>query len=167
MGLCAQSQLHLPCVPMPLPPEDNPTAPETRDPRIDFGTCEFPSDSLSVKRLRTAFPELFEQGCLKDGFGHFFYPAGIAKPDHLVQLNTLLSAERTLVEYAFYRASEAFPGESLDEECHWCADQARRDLEQLYQQFKLADSLETARLLVQVVEEQGERQGKRVAGPRR
>jgi hypothetical protein len=128
---------------------------------ISFSEIEFPSDALSVKRLRLIFPEQFDEGSLTNGFGHFFYPMGIEKPAHLVQLNDLLSAERTLADYAFCHALETYPNEILDEECHWCASQARKDLDQLYQEFKLADSPETARLLIRDVEEQAVHQGER------
>ncbi|VTR93413.1 unnamed protein product [Gemmata massiliana] len=147
---------------MPQPPEhESPTTLESRQSKIDFAAVEFPSDVLSVKRLRTIFPELFEQGRLKDGFGHFFYPIGGENPGHLVRLNDLLSAERMVAEYTFVRALETNPNEILDAECHECADLARKELEPLYQEFKLADSPETARLLIRHVAEQGEQQGVR------
>jgi hypothetical protein len=147
---------------MPHPPEDESLSTlEDRLPRIDFADVEFPSDVLSFKRLRTIFPALFDQGRLKDGFGHFFYPMGTEKPGHLVQLNDLLSAERMVAEYAFLRAIETSPNELLDAECHECADIARKELETFYQVFKLADSPETARLLIRHVAEQGEQQGVR------
>jgi hypothetical protein len=146
---------------MPQPPKDqSPSFPEGRLLSIDFGVVEFPSDSLSVKRLRQIFPELFEEGLLKDGYGRFFFPLDHENPPHLVRLHDLLSAERVLADYAFYNAITPYPSETLDEECHWCADEARKELEQLYQDFKLADSPETARLLIRHVEEQGAQQGK-------
>lgn len=129
---------------------------------VSWSDIEFPSDVLSVKRLRTIFPEQFEEGSLTNGFGHFFYPRDIEEPAHLVHLNELLSAERTLAEYAFYHALEAYPDEILDEECHWCAAEARKELDHFYQEFKLADSPETARLLIRQIEEQGAQQGERI-----
>jgi len=128
---------------------------------IDFGVVEFPSDSLSVKRLRQSFPEMFEEGLLKDGYGRFFFPLEHDDPPHLGRLNDLLSAERVLADYAFYNAINPYPSETLDEECHWCASNARENLEHLYQEFKLADSPETARFLIRHVEEQGAQQGER------
>jgi hypothetical protein len=141
-------------------PENQPSSPNPDETlRIDFAVIEFPSDALSVKRLRTIFPEKFENGLLTDGFGSFFSPIDDRTPSHLVRLNDLLSAERTLADYAFYDAIDPYPSETLDEECRWCADEARKELEQLYQEFKLADSPETARLLIQHVEESGKGQG--------
>ena len=61
----------------------------------------------------------------------------------------------------FTNTIDPYPSETLDEECKWCADEARKTLEMHYQEFKLADSPETARLLIQLVEEQGVKQGER------
>jgi hypothetical protein len=148
---------------MPQSPEDqDPSHLERKLLRIDFGALDFPSDALSVKRLRHIFPELFEEGSLTGGYGGFFFPLGHERPPYLVLLNNLLSAERTLADYAFYNALDPYPSETLDEECHWCAEKARSRLQQLYLDFKLADSPETARLLIRHVEEQGTEQAARI-----
>ncbi|AMV24081.1 hypothetical protein VT84_06770 [Gemmata sp. SH-PL17] len=79
----------------------------------------------------------------------------------------MISQERVLAEYAFYHAFESHTNQILDKECHECAAAARMELEPLYQHFKLADSPETARLLIRYVEEQGGHQGTRTANPAR
>lgn len=129
--------------------------------RICFSQIEFPSDTLSIKRLRAVFPNRFDSGVgnLTDGYDNFFFPLDHERPSQLVQLGVLISQERVLAEYAFYNSIDPYPSETLDDECRWCADKARAELEQLYQDFKLADSPETARLLTRHVEEQGERLG--------
>jgi hypothetical protein len=62
--------------------------------KIDLRSAAFPSDALSVKRLRRLFLETFEDGALPDGYGHFFFPAATEKPDHLMRLTELISAAR-------------------------------------------------------------------------
>jgi hypothetical protein len=142
---------------MTQPPIDQPE--EDYPPKIDFELVQFPSDSLSIKRLRTMFPGRFSEGKLGNGFGHFFYPMDYERPPHLVRLNQLLSAERTMASYAFYMALENYPGEFLREEHDRSAATARREMEEYYQEFKLADSPAIAKLLIQHVEEEGQRQG--------
>jgi hypothetical protein len=84
-----------------------------------------------------------------------------AKPTQLVQLDDLLSAERIVAEYVFLRTLETYPNEILDAECHACVEAARKVLEPLYLEFRLADSPETARALILHVEEQAEQQAVR------
>ena len=134
--------------------------------RIQFSDVKFPSDALSVKRLRTVFPDRFDtvKGNLTDGFENFFFPVDYESPTQLVKLAEMLSEERVLAEYAFYHAIESAPNEILDEECRWCEGEARKKLEKLYQEFKLADSPETARFLIQQIQEQGAQQGERTKG---
>jgi len=131
---------------------------------IDLGTIEFPSDALSVKRLRETFPpEFFDHGNISDGwnsYGSFFLPIGTNDPLHLVQLHNLLSAERAVAEYAYLNALDPYPSETCDEEIHEYDIEARMHLEELYVDFRLADSPETARLLIRHIEEQGAQQGK-------
>lgn len=130
---------------------------------IDLGAIEFPSDALTVKRLRQNFPAFFDVGMLSDGwnsYGSFFLPIGDENPLHLVQLHNLLSAERAVAEYAYLNALYPYPSETCDEEIHEYDAEARKHLEELYVDFRLADSPETARLLIRQVEEQGEQQGK-------
>lgn len=148
---------------MPQPPKDqNSFINEEQVERIDFGAVDFPSDALSMKRLRQSFPELFDEGSLTNGYGLFFHPMGPDEPERLVRLTDLLHAERTVAEYAFYNALDPYPSETLDEECRECDGWAREELEPLYVEFKLADSPETARLLILHVEEQGAQQGKAI-----
>jgi hypothetical protein len=135
-------------------------APEDGLLRIDIGAVDFPSDALSMKRLRQSFPKLFDEGSLQDGYGLFFYPLGPDEPAHLVRLADLLSAERAVAEYAFYNAFDPYPSETLDDDDREGWAYLREELEQLYVDFKLADSPETARLLIRHIEEQGAQQGK-------
>jgi hypothetical protein len=121
---------------------------------LDAGGIEYPSDSLSIKRLRTMFPRWFAHGRIEDGFGSFFYPMDTEQPEHLVRLNDLLSDERTVAGYAYRNTIDPYPGEWLDEESQGCMIQAKSQLELAYQQFKLADSPETARMLIRHIEEQ-------------
>jgi hypothetical protein len=146
-----------------LPPEQDPSHFANKPRRIRFPEIEFPSDALSVKRLRTIFPEEFDTGVgsLTDGYVNLFFPLDHEEPAQLVQLSEMISQERVLAEYSFYRALETHPDEILDTECHECADAARKELERSYQQFKLADSPEVARLLIQHVEDEGRQQGER------
>jgi len=135
---------------------------------INLAEIEFPSDSLTVKRLRTLFPDRFDNGSsLSSGFSDFFNPGGVAEAVHLVKLNDIISFERTLADYAFYNAIDPYPSETLNEDCRRDMNEAKSELETLYQQFKLADSPETARLLILQIEEQGARQGQRAKSRRR
>ena len=72
--------------------------------RVKLDKIDFPSDSLSIKRLRTIHPESFDEGNHLDGFGDYFFPMWAEKPAHLVHLTDMLSAERILAEYAFLAA---------------------------------------------------------------
>ena len=140
-------------------------SPTSESPDIDFRTASFPSDVLSVKRFRTLFPDAFDlPGMLTDGYGSFFLPVDAEQPEHLVQLTRLISSERVAAAGAFHRTYGHPPDAQLTEEELWCIDTAKKELEGLYQFFKLADSPETARLLIQQVEEEGERQAHQAMG---
>jgi len=131
---------------------------------IDLETIEYPSDTLSVKRLRQTFPaEFFDRGMISDGwnsYGSFFLPIDTDEPLHLVQLHNLLSAERAVAEYAYLNVLYPYPSETCDDEIREYDLEARKHLEELYVDFRLADSPETARLLIRHVEEQGAQQAK-------
>ncbi len=131
---------------------------------IDLEVIEFPSDALSVKRLRETFPaEFFDRGFISDGwnfFGSFFLPLGDEKPLHLLQLHNLLSAERAVAEYAYLSVFDPYPSETCDDEIREYDLEARKHLEELYVDFRLADSPETARFLIRHIEEQGAQQAK-------
>jgi hypothetical protein len=133
---------------------------------VDLEIIEYPSDALSVKRLRETFhPDFFDRGTITDGwdsYGSFFFPLGHEKPLHLVQLHNLLSAERAVAEYAYLSVLDPFPSETCDDEIREYDLEARKHLEELYVDFGLADSPETARLLIRHVEEQGAQQAKAV-----
>lgn len=131
-----------------------------------FADIDFPSDSLSIKRLRTMFPEMFDEGDgLGDSGSYFFYPEDEKgdQPRHLLELDRLINDERTVAGYAFYNAIDPFPGETLREDDRDWAQKSRSDLEQLYQRFKLADSPESARVLIEHIEGQAMQQGVAVA----
>jgi hypothetical protein len=151
---------------MSQPTEPVSSSPDDPHKSVRFSAVDFPSDALSVKRLRTIFPEEFDTGAgnLIDGYDNLFFPVDHEHPPELVQLAEMISEERVLADYGFYRALETHTDEILDAECHECADIARKKLEQLYQRFKLADSPETARLLIQHIEEQGKQQAEQDKG---
>jgi hypothetical protein len=133
-------------------------------PDFDFRIAAFPSDALSVKRFRQMFPEMFEEGELRGGFGSFFFPADIEKPEHLVSLGMLISEERVIAVYNYYQGLEEVGIVFNDDESRRCVGEAEKNLEGLYQHFKLSDSPETARLLIQQVENEGRNQAERAKG---
>jgi hypothetical protein len=126
-------------------------------PGMDFRTAEFPSDSLSIKRLRQTFPQQFDAGGQSlDGYAPFFYPLGADEPEHLVLLASLVSAERGIAVAAFFREYERIHKvEMLFEEDHETIAIQKDTLERNYQYFKLADSPQAARMLIGLVELQG------------
>ena len=128
---------------------------------MDFRSANFPSDSLSVKRFRTLFPAHFDQpDTIGDGYASndFFWPSGDGEPKHLAKLTKLICDERLVASGAFYRCYlDRYPELLNHEDLHWI-EVSKRQLEDSYQQFRLADSPESARLLIRQVEEEGERQ---------
>lgn len=132
-------------------------------PSFQSSVINFPSDSLSVKRLRLVFPSLFDNGsALSNGVSAFFSPEPGAK--HLQDLNDIINYERTVAEFGFYDEVDPFPSDTLDERCKQVRDEARDGLEMLYLQFKLADSPESARFLISHVEEQARQQAAKTKG---
>jgi hypothetical protein len=134
---------------------------------MDFRVASFPSDSLSVKRLRLIFPKHFDgQGLIVDGFANndFFFPSAAEKPDHLMRLTELICDERVVAAGAFcetrYGERRGYREESQVAEERECIVQSKRRLEENLQRFKLADSPETARMLIRQIEEQGEQQAR-------
>jgi len=128
---------------------------------MNFRIADFPSDALSVKRLRAAFPNHFDcPDLLIEGYTNndFFWPSGDSEPEHLVRLTRMICAERTVASGAFYREYLHRDPELLNEEELEVIAEDRRRLEDNYQFFKLADSPETARLLIQHVEAEGRNQ---------
>lgn len=133
-------------------------------PWVDFEpkNASFPSDHLSIKRLRTVFPDSFDKpDSIVNGYTacDFFYPAETEKPAHLMRLTDLLCDERTIAGGAFRSARY---GVDLEGEEKENVAESRTRLEAGYQFFKLADSPETARLLIQQVEEEGKREAARL-----
>lgn len=139
---------------------------QTDDLKFDCRLAEFPSDALSVKRLRKIFPQHFDQpDTLHENFtsNDFFFPADVESPDHLVKLTDLICYERAVAAGAFFQAlSNKDAGYTLNEEEQELIDRDKISLLDHYQFFKLADSPETARLLIRQCEEQGEHQAKAV-----
>lgn len=130
---------------------------------LDLRKVEFPSDALSIKRLRQLFPQDFDRDePWEDGSCVFFSPGSPRCDQQLEQLNTLLMLERIVVQAAFHlqRGKE----ESFDPNQLKDIKDYKQRLEHHYQEFKLADSPETARLLVQEVEDEGIRQARKVDG---
>jgi hypothetical protein len=134
-----------------------------RQTEMDFRAAEFPSDALSVKRLRKAFPEHFDgSDRIADGYSNndFFSPWDPHDDHRLVKLTELISAERTLAAAAFSQFLEAAKGEVFTAEDSEAIENCKKRLESHYQFFKLADGPEAARLLILQVEEEGERQAR-------
>lgn len=136
----------------------------SEDLEMDFRSAEFPSDAISIKRLRVAFRNHFDRpGPLIDGYcdNDFFYPFDSEKKtEHLRRLTNLLGDERTVASAAFYEQYlKLHPGSlSFDDDELRVIEGSRRRLETDYQYFKLADSPESARLMIRQVEEEGEKQ---------
>ena len=131
-------------------------------PEMDFRIASFPSDALSVKRLRAIFPQHFDgHGLIVDGYANndFFFPFGAEQPTHLVRLTEMICDERVVAAGAFY---ETLGDKELavNVEEREAIDESKTRLEQNLQFFKLADSPETARLLIRQIEEQGEQQAR-------
>jgi hypothetical protein len=130
---------------------------------MDFRTASFPSDALSVKRLRAIFPENFDgPGFIVDSYANndFFFPSGPEEPAHLMRLTEMICAERTVASGSYYWSHHTEYPDMLDGEALAAIAKAKRRLESGYQYFRLADSVETARLLISLVEEEGKRQGR-------
>jgi len=132
---------------------------------MDFRAVSFPSDAVSVKRLRSIFTEHFDgHGLLVDGYTNndFFFPSACEKPAHLMRLTELICDERVVAAGAFYQTlygdERGYDEESQVIEERECIEHSKSRLEENLQFFKLADSPETARLLIRQIEEQGEQQ---------
>jgi hypothetical protein len=107
----------------------------------------------------------FDDGSsLSSGVSTFFEPSNDKYSSPLAQLNDLINYERTVADYAFYNFIDPYPSPTLDEGCHLETKEAKQKLASLYLEFRLADSPEAARLLIQHLEEQGAQQGKQIKG---
>lgn len=155
---------------MPHPSDRRPPTPAelelldrlNRNPIAFFADIDFPSDALSLKRLRTVFPDKFDDGKLLDGFCLFFDPDTVAdtRDTHIrpqmTRLNEMISSERTLFSYAVHDAIDPFPvpdlGLERNEEYAWNYATAKSVLEASYQEFRLADSPATARFMIDNLE---------------
>ncbi|MBX9580278.1 MAG: hypothetical protein K2X87_08225 [Gemmataceae bacterium] len=74
-------------------------------PKIDFKTIDFPSDKLSIKDLRRAFPKLGYDLWLEDRFDYRFKTGEIRRPMSLDDtIHALLDFERDFAEQAFLQA---------------------------------------------------------------
>lgn len=134
---------------------------------MDFRAAAFPSDALSIKRLRVIFPDHFDgPGRIADGYegNDFFYSGKAEQPDHLFRLNDLICDERIVASGGFYESYSQYRLELLDAEDRESIALAKARLEENYLFFKLADSPAAARLLIQQVEEEGNEQGRTKRG---
>lgn len=127
---------------------------------MDFRVADFPSDALSVKRLRAVFPERFGRcdGALRDGYPECdFFAPGTDRivSEHQLRLTELLGNERVVAAGSYFRRFLAQIPDVLDEEEWEVVALAERQLEEGYQYFKLADSPETARFLIEQVKAEG------------
>jgi hypothetical protein len=131
---------------------------EDAEPNLD--NIDYPSDALTLKRLRTTFPVLFHRKSL------FEWPHDWLSSDadleiwkSRVRLTDLIHAEHIVVGFSFGDAIKPHPRPgSSHTECEW----ACQLLELKYQEFRLADSPETARFLIQKLEKQGRDQANRL-----
>lgn len=131
---------------------------------MDFRSASFPSDALSVARLRKVFPQHFDgSDTIADGYSNndFFFPESTEQPHHLMRLTQLICDERVVASGGYYRSFKDKYPEVYEHDDVECIEHSKRRLEDNYQFFKLADSPETARLLIQQVEEEGEQQALR------
>jgi hypothetical protein len=146
--------------------EDSEQAKETDSDyrEFDCNFASFPSDSLSIKRLRALFPKEFDPPVRFDGStgSDFFYPLDTEEPEQLVWLTEMLCDERIVAGSAYCKCFLDRHPELINDEDLVTIDHCRRRLEDNYQFFKLADSPETARLLIRQVEEEGEKQARSV-----
>ena len=129
---------------------------------MDFRAASFPSDALSVKRFRALFPKHFDcPESIADGYSKndFFLPQNACEPAHLVQLTELICDERIVASGGFKQCYvDRYPELLLEADREIIAE-AKQRLEDNYQLFRLADSPETARLLIRQVEDEGRNQG--------
>lgn len=154
---------------MPGGPEDGDDA-QGVTLEMDFRSASFPSDALSIKRFRVLFPSHFDcPESIADGYSKndFFLPQNACEPAHLVQLTDLICDERIIASGAFNECYvDRYPDLLLEVDREIIAE-AKQRLEDNYQFFKLADSPETARLLIRQVEDEGRNQGLNRPSPRR
>jgi hypothetical protein len=121
--------------------------------KLAFSEIEFPSDSLSVKHLRAMFPNMFDEGSSLTGGVSTFFTPDEAQAHHLYKLNSLVNYERTVADFGFFAQMD-----SVDERCKQEVAEAKKALEELYQDYRLAEGVETARLLIENIEKQGRKQ---------
>jgi hypothetical protein len=77
-------------------------------------------------------------------------------------LTEVLADERTIASGAFFRTYQEHEGEMLNDEDEWCRAESKTRLEENYQHFKLADSPDTARMLIRQCELEGENQARQL-----
>ncbi len=130
---------------------------------MKFESAEFPSDALSVKRLRKIFPSHFDAGGQDlEPNAPFFSPLGADNPEHLVRLAGMISDERIVAVTAFFKEYERIhKADMITKDQYKTAALVKTDLENDYQYFKLADSPQTARMLIGLVELQGIEQARK------
>lgn len=132
---------------------------------MDFRIAEFPSDALSVRRLRKVFPNQFDgRGRIGDNYANnnFFLPVALEAPDHLVKLTQVICDERTIASGAFYERFLHQSPELLDKEDREQIERSKERLEEHYQFFRLANNPQSARFLIEQVELEGRVQADRI-----
>jgi hypothetical protein len=117
--------------------------------RLDLSSCRFPSDSLSIKALRTLHPDLFDKGFSNDDDPQ---PKYLLKPHdggHVEDsVGNMLYCERVIVVAAF---AEAKGIAQLDINI---AD-IKEDLQRLYERHGLAHGSHESHEMIRGLESQG------------
>jgi hypothetical protein len=129
---------------------------------IDLSRIEFPSDALSIQRLRVIAPGDFDVVTDPEPIeiaNLFFGRSYWSEEGWLHDLNELLGFERVVAQEVFHRTRGDHVPFGEDDETREIIrrrylEPARPALEQLYLRFRLADSPETARYLVVLIEQQ-------------
>ncbi|HVX12748.1 MAG TPA: hypothetical protein VHC22_16320 [Pirellulales bacterium] len=143
--------------------EGGDTKPRRHD-AIDFRAATFPSDALSIERLRTRFPKHFDvAGRIADGYAgnDFFVPVARDAPQHLHRLTEMICDERTVAAGAFYQSGAGQLAECINREDIECVNESKVRLLDNYLFFGLAADVEKAAALVRRVEREGQEQAHR------
>jgi hypothetical protein len=121
-----------------MSPEDDPSPPP---PQINLDILDYPSDGLTVKQLRTLFPEQFRE----DGPSNFFSRENRSNSG---LIEYIVVFERDLAKHAFDRV--------LGRSSEWMAPARPRDLRghlaDLYARFQIAQGPQEARQLIRDLE---------------
>lgn len=147
---------------VPPPPDDDFDYASEVYPKTPLVRIEFPSDALSIRRLRHLAPHdfdipMFEPDSLEPG--NLYFGENGSRPEWIDGLNKMLGFERVVAQEIFHRTRGDRRPFGQDEEDRSLVrklylDPARPTLEALYQWFRLADSPESARFLITLIEKQ-------------